>query len=53
VAPNRRALALGDFERDYGVGIRVGTNAGVFIRFDVAFGGSEGAKTWLRFSHAF
>jgi hypothetical protein len=53
VAPNRRALALRDFERDYGFGIRFGTNAGVFIRVDVAFGSSEGTKTWLRFSHAF
>lgn len=53
VAPNRSALSLRDFERDYGVGIRIGTNAGVFIRFDVAFGSSEGTKTWLRFSHVF
>ena len=53
VAPSRSALSLRDFERDYGIGLRVGTNAGVFIRFDVAFGSSEGTKTWLRFSHVF
>jgi hypothetical protein len=53
VAPSRSALSLRDFERDYGVGLRVGTNLGVFIRFDVAFGSSEGTKTWLRFSHVF
>jgi hypothetical protein len=53
VAPNRSALSLRDFERDYGVGLRIGTDLGVFIRFDVAFGSSEGTKTWLRFSHVF
>ena len=53
VAPSRSALSLRDFERDYGVGLRIGTNLGVFIRFDVAFGSSEGTKTWLRFSHVF
>ncbi len=53
VAPNRSALSLRDFEHDYGVGLRIGTDFGVFIRLDVAFGSSEGTKTWLRFSHVF
>ena len=53
VAPNRSALSLRDFERDYGVGLRIGTDLGVFIRLDIAFGSSEGTKTWLRYSHAF
>jgi hypothetical protein len=53
VAPRMGALSWRDFERDYGVGLRVGTNAGVFIRFDVAFGSGEGTKTWLRFTHVF
>ena len=53
VAPRRSALSLRDFEHDYGVGVRIGTNLGVFIRVDVAFGSSEGTKTWLRFSHVF
>jgi hypothetical protein len=53
VAPSRRGLVLKDFERDYGFGIRIGTNLGVLVRFDVAFGSGEGTKTWLRFSHVF
>jgi hypothetical protein len=53
VAPSRRALALRDFERDYGIGLRVGSNAGVIVRFDVAFGSGEGTKMWLAFSHSF
>ena len=44
VAPNRSALSLRDFERDYGVGLRIGTDLGVFIRLDIAFGSSEGTK---------
>jgi hypothetical protein len=52
VAPTLDAFQLRRFERDYGAGLRLGSNGGVFLRFDVAYGG-EGARTWLRFGHVF
>ena len=54
VAPALEAFRLRDFERDWGVGLRLGSNGGVFLRLDVAFGGEGNApRTWLRFGHVF
>lgn len=54
VAPEMRAFRFGDFERDWGVGLRLGSNGGVFLRLDVAFGGEGNPpRTWLRFGHVF
>ena len=53
VAPTLEAFALKDFERDWGVGIRLGSNGGVFLRVDVAFAGESGTRTWLRWGHVF
>lgn len=54
VAPRLDGFRLKDFERDWGVGIRLGSNGGVFLRFDVAFAGETGgAKVWLRWGHVF
>ena len=54
VAPELDAFRLRDFERDYGVGLRLGSNGGVFLRLDVAFGGEGNPpRTWLRFGHVF
>ena len=54
VAPELDAFRLRDFERDWGVGLRLGSNGGVFLRLDVAFGGEGNPpRTWLRFGHVF
>jgi hypothetical protein len=54
VAPELEAFRLRDFERDYGVGLRLGSNGGVFLRLDVALGGEGNPpRTWLRFGHVF
>jgi hypothetical protein len=52
VAPRLERFRWRDFERDWGFGFRFGSNAGVFLRLDLAYGG-EGPRTWLRFGHVF
>jgi hypothetical protein len=52
VAPRLDDFRWRDFERNWGFGLRFGGNGGVFVRFDVAYGG-EGPRTWLRFGHVF
>jgi hypothetical protein len=37
----------------YGIGLRFNTYKAVFLRFDVAGGGSEGIRAFLKFSKAF
>jgi outer membrane protein assembly factor BamA len=53
VAPEFRLLDNGDLRGAYGLGFRFNTAAAVFLRFDVAAGGSEGIRTFLKFSKAF
>lgn len=44
---------LGRFERNYGVGLRVGNRMGSAFRMDFAFGGREGNRLLIRFDDAF
>jgi outer membrane protein assembly factor BamA len=44
---------LGRFERNYGVGLRVGGALGSAFRMDLAFGGREGTRFLIRFDDAF
>jgi outer membrane protein assembly factor BamA len=54
VAPRTSEIDFNDLASDYGIGVRVGTrNAGVKLRFDVAFGSGEGIRYLLRFDHVF
>lgn len=53
VAPAFELLDIGDLRGAYGLGFRFNTAAAVFLRFDVAAGGSEGIRTFLKFSKAF
>lgn len=53
VAPRREDLSWNKFKKDYGFGFRFGTNQGVFLRFDIAFGSGEGMRPFLAFSHVF
>lgn len=46
-------LDVGDLKGAYGVGLRFGTNEAVFLRLDVAAGGSEGVRTFFKFAKAF
>jgi hypothetical protein len=52
VSPTRSDL-FENLEHDYGIGFRFGTNAGVFMRIDVSFGGSEGGKLFWRWGNVF
>jgi outer membrane protein assembly factor BamA len=53
VAPTFRALEFARIRGAYGIGLRFNTYKAVFLRFDVATGGSEGIRTFLKFSKAF
>jgi hypothetical protein len=44
---------LGDFERDFGFGLRVGSRAGVVLRTDLVFGSGEGTRLLIRFDNVF
>ncbi len=46
-------LNLRDLESDYGIGFRFGTQNGVFLRIEGAFGSSEGRHFVFRFGHVF
>lgn len=52
VAARFSDLELGG-EKAYGIGMRFNTYKAVFLRFDVAGGGSEGVRMFLKFSGAF
>ena len=43
----------GDLKTAYGFGVRAGNDKRVFARFDVAFGGGEGTRFFLKFSPSF
>lgn len=53
VAPRFADLRLKHLERDYGFGFRIGTNRGVFLRVDAAFGSSGGPHYFIKLSHVF
>ena len=53
VAPRRRDLDLDDLEHDYGAGVRFGTNNGVFLRIEGAFGSRDGGRLVLNFGDVF
>ena len=53
VAPDWRQLSVGEMQRDYGFGFRLGSARIVAVRTDVTFGSGEGTRITMRFSHAF
>ena len=53
VAPRLSALEFSRLRGAYGIGLRFNTYKAVFLRLDVAGGGSEGIRTFLKFSRAF
>jgi outer membrane protein assembly factor BamA len=53
VAPRFRDLEFVDIRGAYGIGLRFNTYKAVFFRLDVAGGGSEGIRTFFKFSKAF
>ena len=53
VASTRRELKFSDFDTDYGVGVRLGTDSGVLFRLDYAMGGRDGNQMVLSFSNVF
>ncbi|HSL22840.1 MAG TPA: BamA/TamA family outer membrane protein [Vicinamibacterales bacterium] len=46
-------LDLDDLQSDYGFGFRFGTNRGVFLRVDAAFGSRDGKHYFIKFGHVF
>ena len=53
VASRLEDLNLRDLESDYGIGFRFGTQNGVFLRVEGAFGSREGKHFVFRFGHVF
>jgi hypothetical protein len=53
VTPRVADLEFAEIRGAYGIGLRFNTYKAVFLRFDVAGGGSEGIRTFLKFSKAF
>ena len=53
VSPRFAGLEFADLRGAYGIGLRFNTYKAVFLRFDVAAGGSEGLRTFLKFSGNF
>jgi hypothetical protein len=53
VASRIEDLNLRDLESDYGIGFRFGTQNGVFLRIEGAFGSKEGKHFVFRFGHVF
>jgi hypothetical protein len=53
VAARFEELDLDDVRHAYGIGLRFNTYKAVFLRLDVAGGGGEGIRTFLKFSKAF
>jgi outer membrane protein assembly factor BamA len=53
IAPRFSALEFARIRGAYGIGLRFNTYKAVFLRLDVATGGSEGIRTFLKFSKAF
>ena len=53
VSANRSDLNRRDLERDYGIGVRFGSDNGVFLRVEGAFGSHDGKHMVLRFGNVF
>jgi len=53
VASRLEDLDLNDLETDYGIGFRFGTQNGVFLRVEGAFGSRDGKHFVFRFGHVF
>lgn len=53
VASRRQDLNFDDLEHDYGFGVRFGTNNGVFLRIEGAFGSRDGKRFVFRFGDVF
>jgi outer membrane protein assembly factor BamA len=53
VASRIEDLNLRDLESDYGIGFRFGTQNGVFLRVEGAFGSRDGKHFIFRFGHVF
>jgi hypothetical protein len=49
----RRVEDVGSLEKNYGIGMRVGSRTGVVFRADLAFGGRDGTLLLLRFDDVF
>jgi hypothetical protein len=49
VAETRNELDLSEFKSSFGLGFRVNTNQGVFMRLDIGYG-DEGAQVYFKFS---
>jgi len=53
VAPRRQGLRLGDMKESYGIGFRFSTRRRLIMRFDIAGGGGEGIRYYLKFGPSF
>jgi hypothetical protein len=53
VAHDWQDINLRGLKHAYGFGVRAGNDNHVFARFDVAFGGGEGTRVFLKFSPSF
>jgi outer membrane protein assembly factor BamA len=53
VAPGGEDLNLSSLKHAYGLGFRFNTYKTVFLRFDIAAGGGEGVRYFLKYSNAF
>lgn len=53
MAPRLSDLEFGRVRGAYGIGLRFNTYKAVFLRLDVAGGGTEGIRTFFKFSKAF
>jgi hypothetical protein len=53
VAARREDLTFRDLDSDYGIGFRFGTNNGIFLRVEAAFGSSDGKHFVIRFGNVF
>jgi outer membrane protein assembly factor BamA len=53
VAPRLADLEFAEVRGAYGIGLRFNTYKAVFLRLDLGAGGSEGIRTFLKFSKAF
>lgn len=53
VSPEFAGLEFADIRGAYGIGFRFNTYKAVFLRLDIGAGGSDGIRTFLKFSKAF
>jgi len=53
LSPELSGLEFADIKGAYGIGFRFNTYKAVFLRLDIAGGGSDGIHTFLKFSKAF